>query len=78
MNDFIKRLSKPDTRSFLAVLALLGGFSFVGLLFFKAVPKENVALLNTLLPMVLTGTTFMACGFYYNASKTDKKLDDVK
>ncbi|MCC6185567.1 MAG: hypothetical protein IT256_00290 [Chitinophagaceae bacterium] len=71
MTDFLKKLTKTDTRSILAIIATLGVFSFVGLLFIVAVPQENVALLNTLLPMLISGIMGMAFGFYFGSSKKD-------
>lgn len=68
MTDFIKSLTKTDTRSILAFVATFGIFSFIGLLFVVKVPSENIQTLNTLLPMVFTivGTCF---GYYYGSSK---------
>lgn len=70
MTEFLKKLTKTDTRTILAVMATLGVFSFVGLLFVVKVPRENVALLNTLLPMMVSGIVGLSFGFYFGNSKS--------
>lgn len=76
MTDFFKKLSKTDTRTILAVLATLGVFSYVGLLFIVAVPQENVALLNTLLPMMVSTIVGLCFAFYFGSSKKDIDADN--
>lgn len=73
MTEFFKKISKTDTRTLLAVLAVLAVFSYIGLLFIVPVPQANVALLNTLLPMMLSGIVGLAYGFYFGSSKSDAK-----
>ena len=71
MKELLKRLSKPDTRTALALLVTLGVFSFIGILFIKQVPDENVPILNTLLPMTFTLLS-MCFGFYFGAAKNEQ------
>lgn len=78
MTEFFKKISKTDTRTMLAVMAGLGVFSFVGLLFVIPVPEANVALLNTLLPMMVSSVLVLSYSFYFGSSKAGDKVDPKK
>ena len=75
MNDFIKKRNKTDTRTILAVLSVLGVFSYIGLLFIVPVPQENVALLNTLMPILVSSVVVVAFAYYFGSSKDGNKTN---
>lgn len=77
MTEFLKRLNKTDTRTILAILTALAMFSFVGLLYVVPVPKENVALLNTVMPMLTSSALVLCFTFYFGNSKSDRKDENT-
>lgn len=79
MKEIMKRIGKPDTRTMLAVIATMGALSYIGILMVHPVPKENVPLLNTLLPMVVSSILGLCFGYYFGSAKKEepKKTTDA-
>lgn len=71
MKEINRTFKRADTRSILALVSVIGIQVQVILLFFKPIPQNNVSLLNTLIPMLLTGTIGACFGFYFGSSKGD-------
>lgn len=78
MKELFKRIGKPDTRTLLAIIATLGVMSYIGIIMVHPVPKENVALLNTVLPMVISSLVSLCFGYYFGAAKNENKANPDK
>lgn len=74
MTEFIRKLTKTEIRSVLAILIILGGFSFIGVLLIAPIPPENKDLVNIVIGGVFTGTVASVANYYFGSSKneTDK------
>lgn len=60
---------KENTTEILAIISALGSFTFLMILSFKSIPKENEDIIN-IIGGVVIGTTLSNCyGYYFGQSK---------
>ena len=74
MNDFIRKISKTDTRTILALFLAFGILSYQGLLMCVKIPQENLSLIQQTVPMTIT-TLGIVVGYYFGSTKTDPKKE---
>jgi len=73
MKEFLKNIGKNDIRNILAVITVLGSFIVLYLLIVTPIPAANKDTVNLALGFVLGGLVGGVSGFYFGASKVDKK-----
>ena len=73
MPEWLKRLTKTDIRNSLAVIIVIGCFTLVYLLQVKPIPAENHDIVNIVCGFVFGGALAGVVGFYFGATKQDKK-----
>jgi hypothetical protein len=73
MPEWLKRLTKTDIRNTLGVIIVVGSFLLLYLLQVKPIPKENHDLVLTAGGFIFGGALAGVVGFYFGATKTDKK-----
>ena len=73
MKEFLKNIGKNDIRNILAVITVLGSFIVLYLLIVTPIPAANKDTVNLALGFVLGALCGGVSGFYFGASKVDKK-----
>ena len=75
MPEWLKRLTKSDIRNSLAIIIVLGCFVLMYLLQVRAIPEQNHDLVLTVGGFIFGGALAGVVGYYFGATKTDKKVD---
>lgn len=73
MPEWLKRLTKTDIRNSLAIIIVLGCFTLMYIMQVKAIPPENKDIINIVCGFVFGGALSGVVGYYFGATKTDKK-----
>lgn len=76
MPEWLKRLTKTDIRNSLAIIIVLGCFTLMYLLQVKPIPQQNHDIVNIVAGFIFGGALAGVVGFYFGATKTDKKQDN--
>jgi uncharacterized oligopeptide transporter (OPT) family protein len=75
MPEWLKRLTKTDIRNSLAIIVVIGCFLLMYLLQVKPIPEQNHDLVLTAGGFIFGGALAGVIGYYFGATKTDKKHD---
>jgi hypothetical protein len=78
MPEWLKRLTKTDIRNTLAIIIVVGSFLLLYLLQVKPIPEQNHDLVLTAGGFIFGGALAGVVGFYFGATKTDKKHNDAE
>ena len=73
MPEWLKRLTKTDIRNSLAIIIVIGSFLLLYLLQVKPIPEQNHDLVLTAGGFIFGGALAGVVGYYFGATKTDKK-----
>jgi len=76
MPEWLKRLTKTDIRNTLAIIIVVGSFLLLYLLQVKPIPEQNHDLVLTAGGFIFGGALAGVVGYYFGATKTDKKQND--
>ena len=74
MPEWLKRLTKSDIRNSLAIIIVLGCFVLMYLLQVRPIPEQNHDLVLTVGGFIFGGALAGVVGYYFGATKTDKKV----
>lgn len=77
MKRFWLSLRESDIRNVLAVIITVGVFSIMYLLIIKEVPQPNHDIVIGAVGFIFGGAMGAVCGYFFSASKVDKKMDQV-
>ena len=75
MPEWLKRLTKSDIRNSLAIMIVIGCFILMYLLQVRSIPVENHDIVNIVAGFIFGGALANVVGYYFGATKTDKKHD---
>jgi hypothetical protein len=76
MPEWLKRLTKSDIRNSLAIIIVLGCFVLMYLLQVKPIPEQNHDLVLTVGGFIFGGALAGVVGYYFGATKNEKKVTD--
>lgn len=71
MTEIIRRVSKTDTRTLLALIGTLGSFTMLGMMQFHPIPEGNKDVVTLAIGIVLGGSLSNVYSFYFGSSKQD-------
>lgn len=75
MPEWLKRLTTSDIRNSLAIMIVIGCFTLMYILQVRPIPAENHDIVNIVCGFVFGGALAGVVGYYFGATKTDKKND---
>jgi hypothetical protein len=78
MPEWLKRITKTDIRNILAIIIVIGSFLLLYLLQVRPIPEQNHDLVLTAGGFIFGGALAGVVGFYFGATKGDKKSSDVE
>jgi len=78
MPEWLKRITKTDIRNILAIIIVIGSFLFLYLLQVRPIPEQNHDLVLTAGGFIFGGALAGVVGFYFGATKGDKKGSDAE
>jgi hypothetical protein len=78
MPEWLKRITKTDIRNILAIIIVIGSFLLLYLLQVKPIPEQNHDLVLTAGGFIFGGALAGVVGFYFGATKGDKKSSDAE
>ena len=78
MPEWLKKISKTDIRNILAVIIVLGSFLLLYLLQVRPIPEQNHDLVLTAGGFIFGGALAGVVGFYFGATKGEKKGSDAE
>jgi hypothetical protein len=78
MPEWLKRITKTDIRNILAIIIVIGSFLLLYLLQVRPIPEQNHDLVLTAGGFIFGGALAGVVGFYFGATKGDKKGSDVE
>lgn len=73
MPEWLKRLTKTDIRNSIAIIVVVGCFLLMYLLQVKPIPEQNHDLVLTAGGFIFGGALAGVIGYYFGATKIDKK-----
>jgi len=76
MPEWLKRLTKSDIRNSLAIIIVCGCFVLMYLLQVRPIPEQNHDLVLTVGGFIFGGALAGVVGYYFGATKTDKKINN--
>lgn len=76
MPEWLKRLTKSDIRNSIAIIIVVGCFILMYLLQVKPIPEQNHDLVLTVGGFIFGGALAGVVGYYFGATKNDKKVDN--
>ena len=76
MPEWLKRLTKSDIRNSLAIIIVLGCFVLMYLLQVRPIPEQNHDLVLTVGGFIFGGALAGVVGYYFGATKNEKKVDN--
>lgn len=74
MPEWLRRLTKSDIRNSIAIIIVVGCFILMYLLQVKPIPEQNHDLVLTVGGFIFGGALAGVVGYYFGATKTDKKV----
>jgi hypothetical protein len=78
MPEWLKRITKTDIRNILAIIIVIGSFLLLYLLQVKPIPEQNHDLVLTAGGFIFGGALAGVVGFYFGATKGEKKSSDAE
>jgi hypothetical protein len=78
MPEWLKRITKTDIRNILAIIIVIGSFLLLYLLQVRPIPEQNHDLVLTAGGFIFGGALAGVVGFYFGATKGEKKGSDVE
>ena len=78
MPEWLKRITKTDIRNILAIIIVIGSFLLLYLLQVRPIPEQNHDLVLTAGGFIFGGALAGVVGFYFGATKSDKKRSDAE
>ena len=78
MPEWLKRITKTDIRNVLAIIIVIGSFLLLYLLQVKPIPEQNHDLVLTAGGFIFGGALAGVVGFYFGATKGEKKGSDAE
>jgi hypothetical protein len=78
MPEWLKRITKTDIRNILAIIIVIGSFLLLYLLQVRPIPEQNHDLVLTAGGFIFGGALAGVVGFYFGATKSDKKSSDAE
>jgi hypothetical protein len=78
MPEWLKKISKTDIRNILAIIIVIGSFLLLYLLQVRPIPEQNHDLVLTAGGFIFGGALAGVVGFYFGATKGDKKGSDAE
>lgn len=78
MPEWLKRITKTDIRNILAIIIVIGSFLLLYLLQVRPIPEQNHDLVLTAGGFIFGGALAGVVGFYFGATKWDKKSSDAE
>lgn len=76
MPEWLRRLTKSDIRNSIAIIIVVGCFILMYLLQVKPIPEQNHDLVLTVGGFIFGGALAGVVGYYFGATKNDKKVDN--
>lgn len=76
MPEWLKRLTKSDIRNSIAIIIVVGCFILMYLLQVRPIPEQNHDLVLTVGGFIFGGALAGVVGYYFGATKNDKKVDN--
>lgn len=76
MPEWLKRLTKSDIRNSLAIIIVLGCFVLMYLLQVRPIPEQNHDLVLTVGGFIFGGALAGVVGYYFGATKNEKKVNN--
>jgi hypothetical protein len=76
MPEWLKRLTKSDIRNSIAMIIVVGCFILMYLLQVKPIPEQNHDLVLTVGGFIFGGALAGVVGYYFGATKNDKKVNN--
>lgn len=73
MPEWLKRLTKTDIRNTIALIVVIGCFILMYIMQVKPIPAENKDVVNIVCGFVFGGALAGVIGYYFGATKSDKK-----
>jgi hypothetical protein len=78
MPEWLKRITKTDIRNILAIIIVIGSFLLLYLLQVRPIPEQNHDLVLTAGGFIFGGALAGVVGFYFGATKGEKKSSDAE
>jgi hypothetical protein len=78
MPEWLKRITKTDIRNILAIIIVIGSFLLLYLLQVRPIPEQNHDLVLTAGGFIFGGALAGVVGFYFGATKGEKKGSDAE
>jgi hypothetical protein len=78
MPEWLKRITKTDIRNILAIIIVIGSFLLLYLLQVRPIPEQNHDLVLTAGGFIFGGALAGVVGFYFGATKGEKKGNDAE
>jgi hypothetical protein len=78
MPEWLKRITKTDIRNILAIIIVVGSFLLLYLLQVRPIPEQNHDLVLTAGGFIFGGALAGVVGFYFGATKGEKKGSDAE
>jgi len=76
MPEWLRRLTKSDIRNSIAIIIVVGCFILMYLLQVKPIPEQNHDLVLTVGGFIFGGALAGVVGYYFGATKYDKKVNN--
>lgn len=76
MPEWLRRLTKSDIRNSLAIIIVLGCFVLMYLLQVRPIPEQNHDLVLTVGGFIFGGALAGVVGYYFGATKNEKKVNN--
>ncbi len=76
MPEWLRRLTKSDIRNSIAIIIVVGCFILMYLLQVKPIPEQNHDLVLTVGGFIFGGALACVVGYYFGATKNDKKVNN--
>lgn len=76
MPEWLRRLTKSDIRNSIAIIIVVGCFILMYLLQVRPIPEQNHDLVLTVGGFIFGGALAGVVGYYFGATKNDKKVDN--
>lgn len=76
MPEWLRRLTKSDIRNSIAIIIVVGCFILMYILQVKPIPEQNHDLVLTVGGFIFGGALAGVVGYYFGATKNDKKVDN--
>jgi hypothetical protein len=76
MPEWLRRLTKSDIRNSIAIIIVVGCFILMYLLQVKPIPEQNHDLVLTVGGFIFGGALAGVVGYYFGATKNDKKVNN--